>query len=350
MIFYLSIVFTVVLVFLFSRWKFELSPVLVWLPLPILVFVAGVRSGVGVDFETYVGFLKEISLGVDTYMELGFETFVALLYKLGGNDQLIFFSVSFATITAYVVGIFNFSRDKALSLALFTLLPFFYLASFNQIRQFLVASIFFLMLGVVVRNYFIASLLIAVLSLFHKVSLLYFPLLLMGRSLRSPLFYVAIFVVFIVVCKLASTFVVSLGFSAAYLSEYTSSGLDVRGLFFLAFWMLMYRHCYSKEFCNPIVIASLNLLFLMVLVMLAPVFSEGIASAELLRISSLYSFSLLILIPIFVAYASRFSGISYHLISSFILCIALFYFIWTLSVSGSAYKLLPFNTTSEFFR
>lgn len=356
MLVYVSLPFLVLSAFFFSSIYPRLSKVNCCLVFFYLAFFSGIRYGIGVDYFSYQRFIVDIAAGVDTYMESGFEFVAYHLMAAGGASQLVFLVFSFLTCLFYLISIIRWSSDKALSMVLFCFLPFFYLASFNQIRQFFVASLLAFSIGYIIERKLARYLILLVVAIsFHKVAIVFLPMYWFANRIWSVKFYCFFFVVFAVLCGFIDFLALYIGVSSAYFVESVDSAFDFRVLIFLVLFVMAYiglgrskksSLSVSGEMESGAVVVGLNMAFVCVLVMVSPIFITNVNAGELLRLSGLFSFCLLILIPFVLR---EFAG-RYALIFSIgAVFVSMLYFILTIVVNGGRYKLVPYSGSLQFF-
>lgn len=358
MIIYLSIPLLVLTAFISSKYYPRLSKINNYLVFIFIFVFSGVRYNVGVDFKSYMSFIEEISHGVDTYLEVGFEFFSYQLISLGATPQLVFFLFSFITCILFVISINKYSMDRALSLLLFCLLPFFYLGSFNQIRQYLVASILAYSIESIYKRKllkFISLILIA--SSFHKIAILFIPMYWFAYKVWTKKLYVTSLLAFIICCSFIDILASYIGISQSYIVDNVQTKFDVRSFIYLGLFsysLFLYKQKVSKQPfgfgipTNEAVVVSINMAFICFLILLSPLFVTNVNSSELLRITSLFSFSLLLLIP-FVIKNIKQSYIRFASIV-FIVLFSIAYFTYTILVNGERYSLLPYDGSLVLFQ
>jgi hypothetical protein len=356
MLVYASIMLLVLFSFFISTKYPHLSKVNSYLVFIYISATAGLRHGVGVDFLNYQAFIVKISNGVDTYMEPGFEAITFYSVALGFTPQFIFLLFSFFTCLFFIISINKHSIDKGMSLALFCFLPFFYLASFNQIRQFFVASLLAFSLNYIIKRKLISFLLLVFFATsFHKIAVLFIPMYWFAHRLWGIKTYCVLFVLFTVLCKFVDYLAGFIGLSPAYFVGISESSFDYRTLIFIALFGMSYlglrRSSFKfinrrEQYKSQSVVTSINMAFICILIMLSPIFINNINSSELLRLSGLYTFCLLILIPFVIEKFTK----KYSLIFSIGgVLLSVSYFFITIFNNGERYKLVPYSGSLLLF-
>ncbi len=122
-------------------------------PLLSLVLVSGLRYRVGTDFQTYAlmyklagnyGSIWEIfGFGAKkAAVDPGFTALIWLMNFITKDPQIMYFTVAVVTCSFILKGLVEFGRPFELSVFLF-LGTYHYYASFNGIRQYMVAAVLF---------------------------------------------------------------------------------------------------------------------------------------------------------------------------------------------------------------
>jgi len=166
---------------------------LVWLPLFIifLVLVAGLRYGIGTDYESYIEIYQRVPPPLDIgfsdiqFVEPGFLLLCIIAKSIFGS----FVFVSIATSLIIFINLFfaskRFNINPLLSIPVYVSL--FYLShQFNIIRHGIAMSFVWLAISYIDEKRFLRFLLFILLgSLFHKIALLVFPLyFILGKRLK----------------------------------------------------------------------------------------------------------------------------------------------------------------------
>jgi hypothetical protein len=69
----------------------------------IPAFFAGIRYGIGTDYFAYVRVFNKIAAGIPVRTEFGFNFLNKIVGNFGGNEQIVFFIMSFLTILIAVL-------------------------------------------------------------------------------------------------------------------------------------------------------------------------------------------------------------------------------------------------------
>ncbi|ASB87266.1 EpsG family protein [Bacillus sonorensis] len=168
-------------------------------PLVSLVIVAGLRYKVGTDYQTYM-LLYELAGKYDSLAEIfgfggakastdpGFTALLWLLNHITSDPQIMFVTVAAVTYLFIVKTLYIYGRPFELSMFLF-LGMFYYYASFNGIRQYMVAGILFWAVKYVIGGNWVRYVItVLICSLFHSSALIMIPVyFIVRRKAWSPL-------------------------------------------------------------------------------------------------------------------------------------------------------------------
>jgi transmembrane protein EpsG len=343
--FYFFVSFSVLAIAFVSRQR-KIVVISVSLLFLFLVAFSGFRFNVGTDYFSYdLAHLEYFESG-STYFEPGYN----LILKIGSlvhSSQLVFLLAAGLTVGFSLVGIVRLSNYPSLSLMFYVSLPFFYVASFNGVRQFVAISIFVFSLKYLVdKKPWIYFSLIVLACSFHKSAVFLFPLYFVLRLkfgfcvlLAASLFLAIISIFYVDIFNF-------LGFSGKYFSNfYGSSELDYKNLALLilaVFARAFMPECYVHDLRYRV---SLNLLYISCLLYFFAYFM-GLPSLVINRFLSYFFVGVLFVVPFFV---DRLKGFSSKLIFFFTACFFSWsYFFYTLFSMGGSYNLTPFEFRLPF--
>lgn len=146
----------------------------------ILIFFAGMRSGIGDTgfylswFNKYKG-ISPLDLVGSDIKEIGFSIFMSTIGMLTQVPQIYLLIVSFICIGFTFYVIVHYSKDIGMSLVLFLTAGFF-LGMMNGVRQYLVVVTLFLALDCLLRNkYWQYLILVLILSTVHTSAIFMIP-------------------------------------------------------------------------------------------------------------------------------------------------------------------------------
>lgn len=313
-----------------------------------LIIFSGFRYGVGVDYWSYVNHFGLIASGRDTYMEFGFEWLIRAIDYIGGQSQLMFLVTSMMVSYFFVEGIIKNSQKPELSILLFSIIPIFYFASFNGVRQFIAIAIFLWSIQFIIgRNIVKYALAIGFGAMFHVSILLMSPLYFVLHRKFTIKHYLIISVAYALLFQILDVILSLIGISSVVylLSEKQSS---VGGMVFvfvlIAAVALFYRNRLEKRDARQTVFV--NMLFLGALVGVTPLFSD-IPADFVLRMTSYFTIALLFVLPVMLSLVQPVGARVASYAS--VVCLGLVYFSYTIVVKGVGYKLVPYAMDASFF-
>lgn len=170
------IVFLLSLIFvkLIKRKKIEVKDAFMII---VLVLFAGLRNGIGTDYNMYKAFYFNPSLQSAEKVEEGFITLINVSNMIFNDKYYLFFIVCSIISIVPVYSLFKKnSRYPGLSLLLFISLGF-YTLTFNMVRQFIAMAIVFCSISFIQKKQFfryLACIIIA--ALFHTTALIMIPI------------------------------------------------------------------------------------------------------------------------------------------------------------------------------
>ncbi|NPC94240.1 EpsG family protein [Bacillus sp. WMMC1349] len=177
------------------------NPLLTVVPLASLMIVAGLRYKVGTDYHTYM-LLYELAGKHESIWGIfgfgsakattdpGFTAFLWILNKMTADPQIMFASVACITYIFIVKTLYDYGRPFELSMFLFIGM-FHYYASFNGIRQYMVAAILFWAVRYIINGNFLRyTVIVLICSLFHSSALIMIPIyFVVRRKAWSPVLW-----------------------------------------------------------------------------------------------------------------------------------------------------------------
>jgi hypothetical protein len=175
MLFYiLFLLFTTALLFLgnfFPGKNKYIQP----LTLALVIVIAGFRSHVGADYDSYVVWYIDKTRDCD--FELGFLAILNLFRFFGLSHYYFFFFFSFFTYLFFYLGLRKYTVNANVAFVIFLLLPGLFLNSLSFVRQAFSMSIsFYAFYYLINKKYLIYSILMLIGVLIHSSSLLPFVL------------------------------------------------------------------------------------------------------------------------------------------------------------------------------
>ena len=321
------------------------TKIFIWISTCILVIVSGFRYQVGTDYNTYVNIIQSLPSGQSVHTEPGFNILIHIINYIGGSYQLVFLIFAFLTVLFFVNFIINNSKFPMLSIFIFFTLPVFYLASLNQIRQFLAVSLFAFSLKFIFYNkyikYFIS---IIIASTIHTSAILMLPLYFILKRQITILGYLGLSFIYILILQFYEIIINVLGFSPLYLRTVgEKASTDPLAYFLLIIFIIF---CAFKRYLTSQEHYFLNLLFLAILISFTPLILD-IKTSYIIRMSSFFTIAVIVLIPNFIKKLEDLNIRHLYLLS--FTSISSLYFFYTLIINGTEYNLIPYNFNLAFF-
>lgn len=164
--------------------RYRANKIVAIIPCVILIFVAGLREGVGDTGAYRLSFINNIPNNLKDFFrtveykgDWGFNLFQTVIKQIFGSEaQYMIFICSFITIGCIFVAFYKYSDQLELAVFYF-ITAGNYLVTMNGIRQYLVSAILFLAFPLVVRRkWYYYFPLVLILSTMHKSALIFIPL------------------------------------------------------------------------------------------------------------------------------------------------------------------------------
>ena len=314
----------------------------------IIIFISGFRHGVGVDYASYVEIYNDIVSGMPTHVEAGYQLLNLIAFEVGASAQFVFLVMALLTVFFAVRYIFFFSNWPALSLIMYALMPVFYLASFNGVRQFLAVTIFaFSLKYLVCRKIARYCLFVMLASCFHVTAILLLPLYFFLNRRYSLVYYLVGFLFFIYLLSNVEIIMGIIGIPLHYLNGEGYSqggGLNSKSFVLLLIFLILYVFKEKLASCDSNSNIFLNMLYVAALFSIVPVML-GLPSALFIRMSSYFTIALIIILPNWCA--SYGTALWRYLAGVSLLLMASLYYWAVIIFSGEGNKLLPFEFSFE---
>lgn len=332
------------------------KPIIFFYLIISLILISGSRYMVGVDYKNYVFMHDFIKRGDSTYFEVGYTYLVELSFFLTGGDQFVFLFMALVTVPSSLYFVYKYSRWFSLSVFSYICLPFLYLATFNQIRQFFASSLFFLALSLSKKYIKSSFAIVLVAALFHKTALLFLPFLfIIHKKLRAKSF-IFIFLIYTMVVLFFSNIYELTGFSKTYIADNTKAdNFQMVLIFFIAFlcYFLYFKFISSSSRIDHEFNVVSNLLLFCLIVSITPFFITSVDSGNIMRFLSYGSISLVIatsniLSDLYVratllsCFHNRYKVIFIIALLSYLLLLSLLYF-KAIFINGVLYELIPYQ-------
>lgn len=317
-----------------------------------LFFILGFRGeNVGMDTLNYHTIFDNIVSGEAVFItEYGYVLLTRFVAYLGGTQQLIILLYSAITIYFFTKFYLKYSLDPFLSMLIFVFVGPFFLASFNQLRQYCAIAIFLGYLLPLIEQrkflqFIVSSLVVAFFTHFSIIFVLplYFVLC-KNWSIISRftiLFFSILGLNIIVILVLRTPY--------AYFI-YKRSDIGVNNSLFIVHLIittaiLLFEKRFKKNNRHNIVI-FFNMAFLTIVCTLPVILRLNIAPEIFIRINNYFFPYIIILIPEIV---TLFDFKSRALVRSNIIIILVLYYLRNILIMGATDRLVPYEFNFNIF-
>ena len=312
----------------------------------ILSFVAAFRFEVGRDYLEYREYFYEI-IQNRRIVEPGFMLLCRVCNWIGGTPQLMFFTMSVATMLFCFLGIRRYSSSPMLSVFIFFCIGQMYLSTFNVIRQSLAAAMFLFSIQYILDKKLWKYLLVMLVAAsFHASSLVLIPLYwVLDR--RLPPVVIAIAAVAVVALPKIIVLVLQSTRYAVY-GTVANFEFSITDYFFLIMSVLIFVFR-KRVFLNTkyrTILNNINLVY--GLIMLGSLLSSGeLGAIVVMRMRYSFIFFYAIIIQLIVSDIGNVKLRSF-VASGTVLILAALYIRTTL-IQGAGYDLVPYRFSFQLF-
>lgn len=314
----------------------------------LMVFIAGFRFNVGIDFQSHSELFRYARNGYDVPIELAYKWFISILSLIDFSNQIVFILMSAMTLYFFYLFIRMHSSNILYSAFIFLAMPILYLSSLNISRQFVAVSIFAFALRYVVERKFLHYLFwISIATTFHKSAIALLPLYVALLIRPSFIYYSFAAVAYIALLPLIESIAPIIGVSSSYFlrsDEIEGVSLKVMVLCIIPLLMFIYSQCLRSMSNDADVF--INISFFMVLLSISPAFIS-IPSDIFWRVLPYF----FIAIPVqIVSIAGAISSTRLRLFYYFIISVGMtIYYFFTIIENGVSYKLIPYSANFFIF-
>lgn len=333
-----------------SAYRTAFSRVILLLLVFLLIAFSGLRYNVGIDYLNYIDLIEGVLNGYSWHFEPGFIILIRSVGLFLSSPEhvafVVFFVSSVITITLFYRFARDLSPDPALSLYLFTLLPVFYLASFNAIRNFLAIAIFAYSLKFILsKSPFRYIIMVILASMFHKTAIVLLPLYWVLRIKPKLINYLLVLIPIVFFAEYFELFAGLYGLTGLSLTYLTKAGVTQTGVslvsiavipLFVIFLSILWRQRYDGR-----VVIALNLWYLAVVLVILQFLLPSIDPKLFYRLTGYFTISIMIIVPFLV---ERFVFSDMIIVRVVACWLAFVYFLLTIIVNGEHYKLVPYQT------
>lgn len=310
----------------------------------LCVLFLGLRYNVGVDYASYYTYMEKLVDGsVIFFKEPFFDISVILVNSLGLDLRYTFLLLGLFFLIPSFLSIKYWSKNYELGVLIFILLPTFYLASFNSVRQFIAVGFFMFSIRYIYERDLLKYVIVISLgALFHKSIILVAPVYLFVHKQLKPKILLFLVVGYILVMKFAlASILSSLGFMDKLL-EFDNEGANLKGLVFVILCIVSYifKNAYRSKYNDFNIV--FNLVFIASIISITPLIIPSLPSSTVLRMSSFFTPAIIFYLS---AFPSLFKGTYVRVIIIVtILTMSLLYFLQVIIYSGDRLLLTPYQT------
>ena len=204
----------------------------------VLIFFAGLRYYIGLDYSMYSNIFYEIMSGQNIHLEPGFVFFNKLIGSYFYYPTVVFFI--FAALTVSFKAIIIKMDTKRIFFALFIAFSLYYfVGTMGQIRSTFAQAIDFIALYLYMKNKRIIPFILILISvLFHASAIVFLVIFIIGARRYNTIFIIGLLIAcaigghFLNIKGIGLEFKDSFGFIGAKLYSYTNVGTQKIGISF----------------------------------------------------------------------------------------------------------------------
>ena len=319
-----------------------------YISLIIMIFFSGLRSHVGVDYDSYLEIFENIANSYeDNIFNYPFEPLNVVIVKIiliiGFSNQFIFLIYSFITMLGIGYFVKKMSVSKEFSMFIFLTISIYYLSTLNGIRQWVAISMILVSIVNMIEKKHIKSMFFFIIaSLFHSSSMIFLIMPFLIKRWPKKILII-IFSLSVVFAKLIF-FIIE---NSKYSIYIKGLNFDQKGsylffsLYILVILGLIVFLGYFNQSVNfqkkEIVLINMSILSLFTLIVLNIL---EIDFLTLMRVNMYFQPQLIILIPLVISKINKSARLSFTYFS-LIFCTS--YFLSILYFKGEDYMLTPYS-------
>lgn len=315
----------------------------------LLVFIAGFRFHVGMDYESYEEIFNDIRRGSETEVEIGYLMLCKACVAIGGTAQLVFLIASIVTIILIYDAYKRTSPNIILTLIIFICFGQMYLTIFNAIRQCIAVGIFAYSIKYIQNRQFIKYVVaVGLAASFHSTALLLFPLYWILNKKWSKKILIVIF--FLVI--LSSGTIINIILNSPYavylfFENYSKEASIINYLYlFISFLIFLFSDKIMTRYMDRNIFLNINFIS-MLLYALYIVFSDSPIVMVVGRFNYYFVFFYAI---IFVRILSDIRNKNVRFIlKTGVLCFFVLMYLRTTILLGVRYHILPYQFNFKLF-
>ncbi|WP_442263717.1 EpsG family protein [Tissierella sp.] len=283
-----------------------MNTLFVGLSLSFPAFFAGIRYGIGVDYFSYVRIFNNVNNGYRVRTESGFSLINLIIGKLGGNEQIMFFVVSYLTFLFIYLAIKKYENTLSLGLCMLTFMLFYYNISFNLVRMTLSISIMLYSFDFIYEKKaikFLASVCLAISIHNSSIVMLPFYFLFNNISKKNKLFKFVVYLFIIIMLfnydiliSFVSVNILKTNYYLHYIAESNQTSFGI-GLFIINAPFILPGIIFYKRLVK--IDERFSLIFFMINVGFILKFTGYIGAKYLNRISDVFFIAVVLIVPFY---------------------------------------------------
>mgnify|MGYP003631592770 CR=1 FL=1 len=341
-----TIIFVIVLMLsafgILSKKKFPFHIISV-----ILIVFAGFRGvDVGRDTHYYHDAFDAIVNNGKVYInEWGYIYFIKFINFIGGTQQMVLLICSAITIKGISKFILRYSNNIYISILIFFCVGPFYLATFNQVRQYLAIGLFLgYALPLIQQSRFIPYLIwIFLISFFaHLSAVILIPVYFVLNRTYSILFKLVIILISLFTVKVL-VFIIQLTPYSYFITRRSDIEFEATLVILeviIAFFILFFDYFNQKKNSYDLTI-FFNMSFISLILLMLIIINENLPFEIFLRLNNYFFPFMLILIPSLLNYFQ----FKIRNLFSFLLVFMLSLYYWRSAILlGELYDLAPYSS------
>ena len=316
--------------------------------LSIPSFFSAIRYGIGTDYFSYVNIFNNVGAGIPVRTEFGFSVIAFIVNKLGGNEHIFFFVISFIMFWMVYRALLYYKGTINIGLGIFIFTLFYYQMSFNLVRMTLAVALALYSYRYILEKKIIKYLLIIFIAIsIHNSALVIIPFYFLynwfayKKKVYRLLAYVAtVFAIFNydIILKFVINNILKESYYMRYLSHgYESSfgiGVLVVNLPFILPGLIYYRSLDKRDY-------RFKFNFFLLITGFILKFLSYIGADFINRVSHLFFVSIIVVIPMYYSLLKK-KRETYFIGIAIVLYAVVYWFYFTVYLGN--YDTIPYQS------
>lgn len=317
----------------------------------VIMLICGFRGeNIGRDTPYYHDVFQTILNGGILFVnEPGYIFLVKVTHVLGGTQQLIFLLYAILTIGCFMKFILRYSKNPYLSLLIFIFVGPFYLATYNQIRQFLAIGIFIaFIIPLIEKRQFLKFILLILVTAFfaHISAILLIPIYFVLNKKISLFKKIIILGIFNFSIGLIISLIAMTPY-AYFVLRWVSDDKDLSLILIqvvISFIILLLEKKVFLKIKGHVMF--FNMAFFSLLMLLPILLFKNLPYEMFLRINNYFFVSMIIVLPDLLL---LFEKKSRFIINGVLILLVSMYFMRNTIIKGKVYDLYPYEYNLKIF-